>query len=59
MHDEHHQITITDVWTLVPRLANHNIIGTKWIFKNKSDEQDIVVRNKARLVSRGTLNLRE
>jgi hypothetical protein len=31
----------------------HNIIGTKWIFKNKSDEHGTVVRNKARLVAEG------
>jgi hypothetical protein len=40
-----------DVWTLVPRPVDHDIIGTKWIFKNKLDEHGIVVRNKARLVA--------
>ena len=25
-------------------------IGTKWVFKNKTDERGIVVKNKARLV---------
>ena len=30
-----------------------NVIGTKWIFKNKQDEHGIVVRNKARLVAQG------
>jgi hypothetical protein len=29
MHDELHQFTKNDVWTLVPRPAEHNIIGTK------------------------------
>jgi hypothetical protein len=53
MHDELHQFTINDVWTLVPRLAEQNIIGTKWIFKNKTDEHGTVVRNKARLVAQG------
>ncbi|GJX48190.1 putative ribonuclease H-like domain-containing protein [Tanacetum coccineum] len=28
-------------------------IGTKWVFKNKKDERDIVIRNKARLVVQG------
>jgi len=36
-----------------PRPADHNIIGTKWIFKNKSDEHGTVVRNKAHLVAQG------
>ncbi|KAK1646045.1 hypothetical protein QYE76_063850 [Lolium multiflorum] len=30
-----------------------NVIGTKWIFKNKQDEFGNVVRNKARLVAQG------
>ena len=30
-----------------------NVTGTKWIFKNKQDENGIVVRNKARLVAQG------
>ncbi|XP_075521562.1 uncharacterized protein LOC142554768 [Primulina tabacum] len=42
-----------DVWDLVPRPDNVNVIGTKWIFKNKTDESGIVVRNKARLVAQG------
>ncbi|GKA96345.1 copia protein [Tanacetum coccineum] len=29
------------------------IIGTKWVFKNKLDENDVVSRNKARLVAQG------
>ena len=28
-------------------------IGTKWVFKNKTDERGIVVKNKARLVVQG------
>lgn len=30
-----------------------NVIGTKWIYKNKSDEKENVTRNKARLVTQG------
>jgi hypothetical protein len=30
-----------------------NIIGTKWIFKNKQEEDGEVVRNKARLIAQG------
>jgi hypothetical protein len=30
-----------------------NVIGTKWVFKNKHGEDDEVVRNKARLVVQG------
>ncbi|RUT72564.1 hypothetical protein DLK05_17790, partial [Ancylomarina longa] len=31
------------VWRLVPRPKDRSIIGTKWIFKNKKDENGIVV----------------
>ncbi|XP_075524464.1 uncharacterized protein LOC142556847 [Primulina tabacum] len=47
------QFVRNDVWDLVPRPDNVNVIGTKWIFKNKTDESGIVVRNKARLVAQG------
>ena len=30
-----------------------NIIGTKWIFCNKTDEEGNVIRNKVRLVAQG------
>jgi hypothetical protein len=53
MHEELHQFTKNDVWTLVPHPAEQNIIGTKWIFKNKTDEHGTVVWNKARLVTQG------
>jgi hypothetical protein len=29
------------------------MIGTKWVFKNKQDQDGIMVRNKARLVAQG------
>jgi len=50
MHDELHQFIRNDVWAFNPRPPNHNIIGTKWIFKKKFDEHGTVVRNKVGLV---------
>jgi hypothetical protein len=38
--------------TLVPR-PNQNVVGTKWVFRNKQDEHGVVTRNKARLVAKG------
>ncbi|GJR74091.1 retrovirus-related pol polyprotein from transposon TNT 1-94, partial [Tanacetum coccineum] len=38
---------------LVPQPKNMTIIGTKWVFRNKLDENGIVSRNKARLVAQG------
>jgi hypothetical protein len=30
-----------------------NVIGTKWVFRNKQDENGMMIRNKARLVTQG------
>ncbi|GKA37177.1 retrovirus-related pol polyprotein from transposon TNT 1-94 [Tanacetum coccineum] len=38
---------------LIPQPRNMTIIGTKWVFRNKLDENGIVSRNKARLVAQG------
>ena len=37
----------------MPKWIDHSIISTKWAFRNKLDENGIVVRNKARLVAKG------
>ncbi|GJY74480.1 retrovirus-related pol polyprotein from transposon TNT 1-94 [Tanacetum coccineum] len=53
MQEELTQFKTTDVWCLVPPPKNQTIIGTKWVFKNKLDENGVVSRNKARLVAQG------
>ena len=52
-HEELHQFVRNDVQELVPRPKGVNVIGTKWIFKNKSDEHSTVIRNKSTLVAQG------
>ena len=47
------QIEKNETWDLVPRPKNKYIIGTKWVFKNKMNEDGQVIRNKARLVCKG------
>ncbi|GJZ33841.1 retrovirus-related pol polyprotein from transposon TNT 1-94 [Tanacetum coccineum] len=53
MQEELNQFKTNDVWCLVPPPTNQTIIGTKWVFKNKLDENGVVSRNKARLVAQG------
>jgi len=53
MEEELNQIERNKTWELVPRPTNKNVIGTKWVFRNKLNEEGIVVRNKARLVCKG------
>ena len=53
MQDELNQFVRNDVWYLVPRPKEPNVIGTKWVFRNKTDEHGIITRNKAHLVAQG------
>nr|GEU31741.1 retrovirus-related Pol polyprotein from transposon TNT 1-94 [Tanacetum cinerariifolium] len=41
------------VWVLVDLPKGKRAIGSKWVFRNKKDERDIVIRNKAQLVAQG------
>jgi len=47
MEEELHQFERNKVWHLVPKPKDKTIIGTKWVFRNKLDEQGTVTRNKA------------
>jgi hypothetical protein len=53
MHEELNNFTCNEVWTLEERPQDARVIRTKWVFRNKQDDQGIVVRNKARLVGKG------
>ena len=53
MQEELEQFVRNDVWFLVPRPESTNVIGIKWIFKNKCDAFENITRNKARLVAQG------
>ena len=51
MQEELLQFRRNNVWTLVSKPEGVNVIDTKWIFKNKTDETGCVTKNKARLVA--------
>ncbi|KAJ9553670.1 hypothetical protein OSB04_017715 [Centaurea solstitialis] len=53
MQDELAEFERNKVWRLVKRPWGKSIIGLKWIFRNKKDENTLVIRNKARLVAKG------
>nr|GEU75539.1 uncharacterized mitochondrial protein AtMg00820-like [Tanacetum cinerariifolium] len=48
----HNKLTSREI-ELVPQPRNMTIIETKWVFRNKLEENDVVSRNKARLVAQG------
>ncbi|GJW98708.1 uncharacterized mitochondrial protein-like protein [Tanacetum coccineum] len=47
------QIKRLDVWVLVPPPNNIKPLTLKWLFKNKHDEENTIIKNKTRLVVRG------
>nr|GEZ74963.1 Gag-Pol polyprotein [Tanacetum cinerariifolium] len=53
MQDELLQFKRLDVLVLVPAPDNISPLTFKWLFKNKHDEGQTVIRNKSRLVVRG------
>ncbi|XP_070046337.1 uncharacterized protein [Nicotiana tomentosiformis] len=46
MQDELNQFDRSQVWHLVLRTKDRSVIGTKWVFRNKLDEDGTVTRNK-------------
>ncbi|GKE84540.1 retrovirus-related pol polyprotein from transposon TNT 1-94, partial [Tanacetum coccineum] len=42
-----------DVWELVLRPTDRNVIAVKWLWKNKSDAENIVICKKSRLMAKG------
>ncbi|GKC83243.1 gag-pol polyprotein [Tanacetum coccineum] len=53
MQDELNQFKRLDVWELVERPVDRRIIAGKWIWKNKTEAENMVIRNKSRLVAKG------
>ncbi|GJX96242.1 retrovirus-related pol polyprotein from transposon TNT 1-94 [Tanacetum coccineum] len=41
------------VWELIDKPFGKNVIKLKWLWKNKKDEDQTVIRNNARLVAKG------
>ena len=50
MEEELSQIEKNETWELVPRPKDKYVIGTKWAFRNKLNEDGQVTRNKAKLL---------
>nr|GFA49187.1 hypothetical protein [Tanacetum cinerariifolium] len=53
MQEELLQFKRLDVWVLVPAPDNISPLTLKWLFKNKHDEEQTVIKNKSCLVVRG------
>ncbi|GJW84541.1 retrovirus-related pol polyprotein from transposon TNT 1-94 [Tanacetum coccineum] len=53
MQDELNQFERLQVWELVPRPEGKNVIALKWSGYEQCDDENIVIRNKNRLVAKG------
>nr|GEZ36589.1 retrovirus-related Pol polyprotein from transposon TNT 1-94 [Tanacetum cinerariifolium] len=53
MQEELHQFDRLQVWELVNKPFGKMVIKLKWLWKNKKDEDQTVIRNKVRLVAKG------
>ncbi|GJV78436.1 putative ribonuclease H-like domain-containing protein [Tanacetum coccineum] len=49
MQEELLQFKLQQVWKLMELLNGKRAIGTKWVFRNKKDKREIMIRNKARI----------
>nr|GEV11824.1 uncharacterized mitochondrial protein AtMg00810-like [Tanacetum cinerariifolium] len=52
MQEELHQFDRLQVWVLVDKPFDKTVIRLKWLWKNKKDEDQTIIRNKARLVEK-------
>ncbi|GKD30252.1 gag-pol polyprotein [Tanacetum coccineum] len=53
MQEELHQFDRLKVWELVDNPFGKSVINLTWLWKNKKDEDNIVICNKARIVTKG------
>nr|GEX46865.1 hypothetical protein [Tanacetum cinerariifolium] len=53
MQDELLQFKLQKVWVMADLPKGKRAIGLKWVFRNKKDEREILIKNKARLVAQG------
>ncbi|GJY85021.1 retrovirus-related pol polyprotein from transposon TNT 1-94 [Tanacetum coccineum] len=53
MQKELYQFERLGVWELVDKPFGKNVSGLKWLLKNKKDEDNTIICNKALLVAKG------
>jgi hypothetical protein len=53
MDEEMDALSRNNTWEVVPIPKDRHIVGSKWVFKIKRDEQGAIARWKARLVAQG------
>ncbi|XP_027188672.1 uncharacterized mitochondrial protein AtMg00820-like [Cicer arietinum] len=59
MQEQLKEFKMNDIWDLVPIPEEKNPIGTKWVFRNKLNEEGKVIINKAQLIAQGDTHLED
>lgn len=57
MLDEMEALECNHTWELVPRMAEHNVLACKWVYKLTQDERGQISHHKARMVVNGMSQL--
>ncbi|GJS15921.1 retrovirus-related pol polyprotein from transposon TNT 1-94 [Tanacetum coccineum] len=53
MQDELNQFKRLDVWELVERPTDRNVVKVKWLWESKTDAKNTVIWNKSHLIAKG------
>nr|KAJ0185409.1 hypothetical protein LSAT_V11C900506420 [Lactuca sativa] len=53
IQEELAEFECNNVWDLVPTPEGVSFVGSRWVYRNKSDEYGVIIRNKARMVVKG------
>jgi hypothetical protein len=53
MTKEYQSIMKNDVWEVVPKPKNKDVVSSKWIYKIKHAANESIEKHKARFVARG------
>nr|KAJ0214939.1 hypothetical protein LSAT_V11C300139010 [Lactuca sativa] len=55
MQEELVKFERNNMWDLVPTLEGVSVVGSRWVYRNKSDEDGVIIKNKAILVVKAYL----
>ena len=53
MVEEYNSIVRNSAWEIVPRPVGKSVVGSRWIYKVKKDDDGSIEKYKARFVARG------
>nr|GEW85614.1 retrovirus-related Pol polyprotein from transposon TNT 1-94 [Tanacetum cinerariifolium] len=53
MKEEYDALMKNEMWYLVPRASNANVVDGKWVYRLKRDKNGAIARYKVRFVAKG------